>query len=165
MSEVIDSKEELKERRGRMLQVLCILSWIYIGLYFVFMLPGLFQGQSSSEEMAERKIAIIEMAEAFNLSKEQVQESVLIDERNNEHFYLDYSSSIVFCLIGFISVLQMWRLQKAGYWMYIVYSLAPIGISFYIKQGLDSAVTSAIMAVLFSGVFIILYGTQLKRME
>ncbi len=165
MSEVLDSKEELKERRGRMLQVLCILSWIYVGIVFVFNLLAFTNGQASPEEMENRQISLIDFYDGMGIDKETIKELMVIDERTNDNFYLNYSSKLVFCLIGFFAVLQMWKLQKTGFWVYIAYSIIPIGIMYYIMGDLPSTMQSVVWELVWAALFIGLYASQVKRME
>lgn len=165
MSEVLESKEEMKERRGKMLQVLCILSWVYIGIVFVFNLLAFTGGQASPEEMVNRQVSLIDFYDNMGIDTETVKELIAIDERTNENFYLNYSSKLIFCIIGFFAVLQMWKLQKMGYWVYIAYALIPIGIMFYILGDLPSTMQSVVWELIWSVLFIALYGMQLKRME
>lgn len=162
--EILESKEELKDRRGKVLQVLCILSWIYIGVVFIFNMLAFTGGQANPEEMENRQISLIDFYDGMGIDKDTIKELLVIDERTNENFYLNYSSKLVFCLIGFFAVLQMWKLQKMGYYVYIGYALVPIGILYYMMGDLPSTMQSIVWELIWAVLFIVLYGIQSKRM-
>ena len=168
MEELDTQIGDIKEQRGRMLMVLCVLSWIFIGLVFFMNLLAFTGGKASAEEMKERKIALIDLYTGIGFggenNTETIEELLFIDNQINENFYLHYSTKIVFCLIGFFAVLQMYRLQKMGFWAYIAYSLIPIGISYYILKDSATIGQSITWDLIMSGIFIALYASQVKRM-
>ena len=163
-AEVLESKEEMKEKRGRMLQVLCILSWIFIGSAFLYNITLFTGGQASREEMDNQIITLIEFSESFGLDDATIKDVVATADLTNDNFYLHYSSKLVFAIIGFFAVFQMWKLQKTGFWVYIAYSLIPIGITYYILGEVPSTIQNVVWDLIMAGLFIVLYGSQLKRM-
>lgn len=168
MEDFIDEVTDIKEKRGRMLAVLCVLSWIFIGLVFFMNLLAFTGGKASAEEMKERKIALIDLYTGIGFggenNAETIEELIFIDNQINENFYLHYSTKIVFCLIGFFAVLQMYRLQKMGFWAYIAYSLIPIGVGYYILKDSATIGQSITWDLIMAGIFIALYASQVKRM-
>ena len=126
---------------------------------------GFLNGQADVEEMKSQKVLTIKMYESLGMDKASLEDTLLILDKTNEHFYLNYSTSIVFGIIGFFAVLQIYRLQKMGFWMYIAYSLIPIAVSFYILEGVESRMSSMTISLFVSSVFIALYASQLKRLS
>ena len=164
-SELDLTKEEMKEKRGRMLTVLCVLSWIFIGITFFANIMGVMKGQASVEELNEQKILLVETYDNFGLNQGNIEDTLLALDKTNEHFYLNYSTSIIFGLIGFFAVFQMYKLQKMGFWMYIAYSIIPMGVTFYILEGVEGRIGGLAISFVISAIFIGLYASQLKRLE
>lgn len=168
MSDLLDDKAILDEKRGTTLKVLAILSWIAMGWSTLGLLLSLAGGPSSPEELAEEEETILaaftpEMIEM--VGKDYLVETINILEISNEMFYSLNGINASILIIGFYGVFSMYNLKKKGYYFYIVYSIAPIvvslaffGTGFYITLG---AVLTGIIAVTFC----ILYGAQLKRMS
>jgi hypothetical protein len=167
MDELDNLMEDDKTRRGKTLPVLCILSWVMIGLTVLGVSFSLIRGPYSEEEMLEQQLAVYEvvnddMPEFYN---EMMLSSLTILERTNEKFYLMNSLNVVSVVVGFFSVLLMYRLKRVGYWLYLLYSAIPICISIYFFGDIKSTMTMLVYSSIFSLTFIILYGVQLKRMS
>jgi len=167
MDELDNIGQDDKSKRGKTLPVLCILSWVMIGLTVLGVSFSIIRGPYSEAEMLEQKLAVMtsvneDMPEFFN---EMMLNSLTILERTNEQFYLMNSLNVISVLVGFFAVLFMYRLKRMGYWLYILYSAIPICISIYFFGDIKSTMTMLMYSSVFTLTFIILYGVQLKRMS
>lgn len=167
MDELDNIEQDEKGKRGKTLPVLCILSWVMIGLTVLGVSFSLIRGPYSEEEMLEQKLAVMtsvneDMPEFFN---DMMLNSLVILERTNEKFYLLNGLNVISVLIGFFAVLMMYRLKKIGYWLYVLYCAIPICISIYFFGDIKSTMTVLMYSSIFTLTFLILYGVQLKRMS
>jgi hypothetical protein len=129
--------------RPTFLTVLCVLSWIAQGLgIFGLLTLTIFAGVGS----------------AALGSLEGVDGVAVASEMGSIWLYLGLGIAMV--IVGFIGVLKMWKLQKQGFFLYVGASVAGIIIDLTL-----SGVGLNMMSILFSALFIVLYGLNLKHME
>lgn len=73
---------------------------------------------------------------------------------------------IVACILCIIGAVQMRKLKKTGFYIYLIGEVLPIIVSFiFIGAVAYSGVFQVIGTFLFPGLFIILYATQLKHLK
>lgn len=63
-------------------------------------------------------------------------------------------------ILSLIGVIKMWKLQKSGFMMYVVAAVGAIAMSV-----VYSGVSASIVGIIISGVFILLYGLNLKHLK
>ncbi|MEX1000870.1 MAG: hypothetical protein WDZ35_02015 [Crocinitomicaceae bacterium] len=167
MEELVDAQQEEKNNRGGMLTALCVLSWIYIGLAFISIIFSLVEGKSTAAELEDRKYEMLStIDESTPVSVQQMMVNMIDTmEKQNDYFWLFKGIDFFAVVIGFFAVFMMYKLRKTGYWLYLVYSIFPLLIHYFILG--ESKLYNMILLVLglFSVLFIILYGVQLKRMR
>ena len=61
MDELLDEKQELKNKRGKTLPVLCVLSWIAIGLSFLSIGNQVRTGRSSADELRQEQYELLKI--------------------------------------------------------------------------------------------------------
>lgn len=168
MSESLDENLSLNEKRGGALKVYAILSWIYIGITAIGLLMSMVSGPMDAEELEQSKVIILE-----SLDEETVQlvgtdflkEMIERLEVANEKHYLILGFNFAVVVLGFYGVLQMFQLKKNGYYFYLAYSILPAILEFVHFGNGVLVVFNALFGLLVSGVFCLLYGLQLKRMQ
>lgn len=167
MEELIDQKQAMKNKRGKTLQVLCILSWIAIGWSFISIAWQAFEGPLTEEQMEEEKYeALSQISEdSPQFAIKLVEESIELGEVFNENFWPLLSINLLIVLVGFAAVFMMYRLRRAGFYVYILYSLMPLGVSMTYFSGFSITVWGLVLSGLISTLFIILYGAQLNKMS
>lgn len=168
MSELLDENGMLKERRGQTLKVLAILSWIWMGLSVLGVIIATVNGQLSPEELEDEKVALLstmtpEMIEIMGES--YVTDTIRVLEISNTYFYTLQGLNAANLVLGFYGVFLMFNLKKRGYYFYLAYSIVPLIISFGFFGGGFIIAFGATLAAVFSLLFCILYGVQLKRMS
>ncbi|MCB9222879.1 MAG: hypothetical protein H6582_01775 [Crocinitomicaceae bacterium] len=165
--ELYDENLSMKEKRGKTLPVLVVLSFIYIAFSFGSILIQMVNGPMSDEEIEQQEY---EMLQAYNdetpaFAKKVMEESIEMLEKTQESFWLMNGLSVVTFVVGFFAVYLMFKLKKVGYYMYIAYSLIPLIMSFALFSGYTIALLGIAFGAAISILFIILYGVQLKRMS
>lgn len=168
MSDLLDESTTLREKRGTTVMVLCILSWVWLGLSTLGFLVTVTQGPATPEEMVAEKLVIMQAATPEVIAvfgEEFITDQVVLLEIANEYFYSLRGIDAVTLVLGFYAVWLMFNLKKKGYYFYLAYSLLPI-ITIPIFYGMGGLmVLSMLMIAVLSAVFCILYGVQLKRMS
>lgn len=168
MSDLLDNSETMKEKRGKTLRVLAILSLVSLAMNALGLIFTLLSGPATTEEMEEQKVALLTIITPEILEivgEDYLTDTIQILEVSNDLFFSLNGINACILLLGAYGVYLMYALRKQGYYFYLIYSFAPIvvslaffGTGFYIVLG---AIFTAIVAV----VFCILYGFQLKRMS
>jgi hypothetical protein len=167
MSELLDEKSLMNEKRGATIKVLAILSWVWIGLGTLMTLPGIFTGPMTPEQLEDAKVEILSMVTPESqkiLGPDFMKENIAILERTNELHYSIMGLNISSYILGFYAVFLMYNLKKKGFYLYVVYSLIPvISPLLFFEPGPIRSMTIGVWLFLAS-IFCILYGVQTKRM-
>jgi len=143
-----------------MLNVLTILTFIGCGLGYILTVWGHFS--NTTEKLAQLQEQRSKMddggfgAKMLDTSIQMMQISI-----DNKNLLLIVNLvCVTLCLVG---ALQMRKLKKPGYYLYVAGELAPV----VLLAGLVGSLTgfNMIFSAALSLLFVILYGTQLKYME
>lgn len=168
MSELLDEKSLMNEKRGGTLKVLAILSWVWIGLVTLLTLPGVFSGPMTPEELENAKVELLTMVTPESqavLGPDFMAENLAILERTNELHYSILGLNISSYILGFYAVFLMYNLKKKGFYLYILYSIIPaISPLLFFEAGPIRSMTIGVWLFLAT-IFCILYGVQTKRMS
>lgn len=162
-----------QKKRPTFLTVICILSFIGCALAF---LAGIYNIiQNTPEHRAES----IEKIRTLNPAMADQMEENMIAMQESAYGQVAPYLSFVYLLISFLGVLMMWKLNKKGFYIYLVGELLP-----YVFMLIFSKETMAMMSggagggfmqtvfmvtitlmVLFDIAFIVMYGMNLKHMK
>ncbi len=159
-----------EEKRPTFLTVLCILTFINIGINMLTLLFQLAVGPSSEEEvLAER----VELTKATSQLEDagmdgfagMMDQLMAMTAEIQESFYLAMIVSLVTYLIGLFGALKMFQGQKIGFHLYIIYSLLAVGgVYLYISpQNIPSI--SIIFGLILSGIFVFMYSRNLSWLK
>ncbi|UKN01803.1 hypothetical protein K6119_18945 [Paracrocinitomix mangrovi] len=165
--DLYDESLSVKEKRGTALLVYAILSWVWIGIMLLIQLPNMFGGKMSAEEFNEYKYTALkpineDTPEVFiNIIKQSIE----MAEIQNENFWMISLVSLLHLVIGFLAVFMMFKLKKNGYYLYILYTLVPIILTLLMYPMNTLSLFAIIWNAVIGGVFVLLYGLQLKRMS
>lgn len=159
-----------EEKRPTFLVVLCILTFINTGLNILTSLVQLISGPTSEEQLLQEKVELTKAAnemkdtgmDALANMMEQLQ-AMTADIQAN--FYIAMTVALVAPLIGLFGALKMWKGEKLGFHLYIIYNLIAVGgIYLYVSpQNIPSL--SIIFGLLLSGIFIFMYSRNLHWMK
>jgi hypothetical protein len=152
--------EQKKELPG-MLNVLTILTFIGCGLSYIGTLWGFYQSTNYENEKAELE-ELRDKSGDNEFANKMMDASLEMLEKNYENRYILLLSGLLFTTLCLVGALQMRKLKKSGYMIYLVGELTPviltaILIGFSLVGGITTLIT-AIVAILF----VVLYSTQRK---
>jgi hypothetical protein len=150
----------ISKKRPEFLTVLCIISFVGIGIAILGALIGLLMSSSGHSMM-------------FMHQNNPVFGNII--ENPDDYMKMSQINSIIaliaaiVCLAG---VLMMWNLKKSGYFIYIVGEIVPpiATISLSGQSGLSEVFASLYILILALGfivpiAFIVMYGVNLKHMN
>ncbi len=156
-----DLFDQPKQGLPGMLNVLTILTFIGCGISYIGLIWGFFQSSNYEKQVAEMEEMQDKVGDS-ELGSKMMQGSLELLEKNYENRYIILLSGLVFTTFCLLGALQMRKLKKSGYLLYVIGELAPLIITAVI---LGFSLMGG-MAILFSGivaiVFVILYSTQRK---
>jgi len=149
-------QEVEKQERPTFLTVLCILSYIGVGIAVISSLIALTAGKAGSMFMnAAKDVEGIENAPGMETASKGLQYATTIS-----------AISLISALVVLVGVIMMWKLKKTGFWIYIVGEIAPV-IASFLLIGLSGFFggAMAMIGLIFPVLFIILYGLNVKYMS
>ncbi len=166
----INEPQEKPSKRPVLLTILCILSFIVVGFGLLGVLLSLAGGKPSAEVIENGYNKTMQLASdnrdqglVFMASVlEQMAEVTTYQQHN---YWLVLLVNAVTSGTGFAGVFMMFRGRRLGFHLYIIYSLLSFGGVFLIMPPHSDLFTSAIMSLVFSAVFVLLYGLNLKWMN
>ena len=93
-----------------------------------------------------------------------LENSIQILEKSYEHRHLIFAGGLLFTTLCLIGAMQMRKLKKSGFNLYLVGELAPVIMTVAIfGTGFVSNISIAVTAF-FALLFVILYATQRKHL-
>lgn len=165
--------QEIEEFQGEtklptFLKVLCILSFIYIGINLFTGIKGLISGPLSEIELNK----MVEVSNSFlpnGLNKIQKAEAAEMMYQKlkikNDKTYLDSTVTLWIYSLGFFGVLKMFKKrQKGGYYLYLVYSALSVFSIFLIYPSSLITLEDIGMLFLISSIMVALYTVNLKHL-
>ena len=141
-------------KRPTFLTVLCILSFVGIGIGIISEIYSLLTFSKT-----------IEMMNQYKGMMGGTSMGGMIDslETWGQTLYVIEIVANAICLVG---VFMMWKLNKAGYFIYIVGEIAPAAASFALMGGYGMLGAIAMtMGLIIPAAFLIMYGLNLKNMK
>ncbi len=141
-----------------MLNVLTILTIIGCVFYYLSAIWGFFSAGMYREQMAEMENMDMEDSPMGGLLKGSVE----MMEKTYEYRYILLVSGLLFTTLCLIGALQMRKLKKSGYLLYVIGELAPILVSAFIMGFSILGGFGIIMGAAIPVLFVILYTTQRK---
>jgi hypothetical protein len=148
-----------KEMPG-MLNTLTILTFIGCGLGYIMSVWGYIQ--STPEKLAQAQEQRAKMEDG-SFGAKMLDSSIQMGQINLDNKNLLLIVNLVCITLCLVGALQMRKLKKPGYYLYVAGELAPV----VLMAGLVGSLTgfSMIFSAAFALLFVILYATQLKYME
>tara|TARA_B110000046_G_scaffold32077_1_gene34220 strand:- start:375 stop:848 length:474 start_codon:yes stop_codon:yes gene_type:complete len=148
------------------LTALCILSWVWMAFSLLSVVTELNTGRLTEADIREQKIVILESQtpETIEMMPWVVEESIEMLYISRDNFSTMMIINFVALIFGLIGVFLMFQLRKIGFYMYIGYSIISIAYWLYYFSGMTFGWIIISTTAIFSALFIILYGTQLKKM-
>lgn len=159
-------------KRPVFLNILLILSALYIASGFFGTTQALINGPLSEEQLEEQ---VSELYSSVNTLVESGIDDefassveIMVDNSiylNNEAFYSSNILTLISFIIGAMAIFMMYKLNKMGFHLYVIYSLMPI-ITMYALVPMHLILPmSVVLLVILGALFSILYGIHLKYMK
>ena len=140
-----DPVQEQKPERSRLLVILCSLTFLGSGINFISsILIALFYDQ------------FVVIAEAMSKSFNFPGLEMFLDGKP-----LFFTLSAFIYIGSFVGAALMWKLKKAGFHVYTISQILLILLPMYIFH----LPAPSMLEIIFSGIFIILYSSNLKYMS
>jgi hypothetical protein len=165
--------QEVEEFQGEkkapvFLKVLCILSFIYIGIILLPAIFGLFSGPMSETDLNESFQQISSLVPNSMSKKEKEKVLELAYEKQkvmNDKYYLNATVNIWVYSLGFFGVFKMYKKrQRSGYYLYLAYSILSV-VALYLVLPIKLISTEEITTlILWSGFMVSLYTMNLKHL-
>ena len=157
----------MTENRSTTLKVLCILSWVYIGLSMISTTFEMAKGPVTPDIIEEQKSQMLEMYTEDQIEQMggMLDDIFVFMEVSNEQFYAINTIGILTLLLGLLAVIMMFKMNRAGYYLYLTYTIAPIASAVYFFPGNFMSWVLIVFSLFFGALFAILYGLQLKTMK
>lgn len=160
-----------REKRPVLLTVLAILSFIYIGWSMLSHLLSLAKGPMNEEQLEQSKVEITKNinqargSEGMEWLEDLMRSAINMIESTNIHHTTYILTGILILVIGLAGVVFMMRGRKLGFHVYIIYSfLASVQIYLFVAPSILSN-AMVIFGLFVSGIFVLLYGLNLKWMR
>jgi len=168
--QIAETNSAPRGKRPTFLTVICILSFISIGLGILDNSYGLITGPSSKKELKEAMAFHDSQMEKLKaqgmdsweptMNKMKVLTKVL-----NQKFYPYIALSMLIYAIGLAGVIQMFRGLKIGFHLYIIYSILSVCDYYFFLSPSTIPTFIIIWSAIFSGIFIAMYAANLKWMR
>lgn len=162
--------EQERSKRPVFLLVLCILSFIWLGIAVFGGLGGLMTGPLSAEEMGQSISGFDQTIE--DLKRDGMQSWVPTFEKframtiqANKKFYAIQLTNLLIYAIGIFGVIKMFQGQKIGFHLYIIYSLLSVSQWYFFISPSDIPTIAVVLNLIFSGAFVSMYAANLKWMR
>jgi|GEM_PF-196814 len=144
-----------------MLNTLTILTFIGCGLAYISSIYSFFTSADIDKQLADLEEAQEKMSDN-ELAAEMMQGSMDMLQKTYDYRYILLLSGILFTTLCLIGAMQMRKLKKSGYTLYVIGEIAPVILTaallgFSLLGGITMALSGLIAIV-----FIILYTTQRK---
>ncbi|MNJ85646.1 hypothetical protein D3C87_31210 [compost metagenome] len=166
----INEPQEEPVKRPVLLTVLCILSFIVVGFGLLGVLLSLAGGEPTPETIEKSYNQMMQTAsdnrdQNLVFVADMFEQMAEVTSYQQNNYWLVLLVNAVTSGTGFAGVLMMFKGRKLGFHLYIIYSLLSFGGIFLIMPPHIDPLSSAIMSLIFSGVFVFLYALNLKWMN
>ena len=147
--------------RPSFITVLCILSFVGIGIYLIADLSSYFT-YSAKENQDILNTLKSDGGQDLNPAMNDMMGALgLVDYEKQATYSLISALLNIPILIG---VLFMWKQRKVGFWIYTIFETSQAIIPFVMGLGLITLVKSMIV-LMFAIIFIVLYAINLKHLK
>jgi hypothetical protein len=143
-------------KRPQFITVLCILTWVGCGIGLIMSIVG-WMGARAAGAMMDVAGSMADAQGMENMPG--MQEAMNALKYANILLIIGVVGTLL-CLFGSI---QMWKLKKTGFYIYVVGELAPAIATMVLMGGMAGAM--GIVGLIVPILFVVLYGMNLKHMN
>ncbi|HBX53110.1 MAG: hypothetical protein A2275_07625 [Bacteroidetes bacterium RIFOXYA12_FULL_35_11] len=151
------------KKMPQFLKVLCILSFIGVGLAIISSIMGYFTAKAAGAMAQGFADLGTQMSEGqaggeINTAMEQVNATL-------KYAGINAAIGVIASLICLIGVIMMWKLKKTGFYIYVIGEIAPVIAGAVLLGGTFFGGMAIAMSLIVPIAFIIMYGLNLKHMS
>ena len=156
----------MEKARPNGLTALCILSWIWMAIALLSVFSEINTGRLTEADIRAQKIVLLESQteETLEFNSWMVNDTIEMLYISSNNFTTMVVINLAAILLGLAGVFFMFQLRKLGYHLYIIYSILSVSYWVYYFHGLTFGWIFIGFSAVFAILFVILYGTQLKKM-
>lgn len=157
-------------KRPTFLTVLCILTFINLGISLISIPFTLVSGPQSTEQMALTNAELLEGTEELRATgmsslADMMEQIGRMTSSLNENHYAVMWMTLFNVLIGLAGAVMMWKGRKLGFHLYIIYNILATAYLYMFVSPADIPTLVIVINLLFSGLFIFMYSRNLKWMK
>jgi len=168
--EVLEEQKNQQKKRPVFLLVLCILTFVYSGIYFITELILLLVGQQTPKQMKMIVRAYAQLASDMRKAGssfggevyDQVADQVV--QINNNHFAY-HGMTVFFVGLGIIGAAIMLKRMKLGFHFYVIYSLVVTAIPYLFVTSDAIPLAGTIFNLFISALFVFMYSRNLHWLK
>jgi len=167
-----DNNPNEATKRPTFLNILLVLSALYILSGFFGATQALISGPLSPEQLEDQTSQLYGTisgmveddtdGEFANTVDVMVENSIFL---NNEAFYSSNILNLVTFIVGGMAIFMMFKLNKIGFHLYVIYSLLPVVTTYAIVPMSLILPMTIVMLVILGAIFSVMYGLHLKYMK
>ncbi|MEY4002560.1 MAG: hypothetical protein RIT07_602 [Bacteroidota bacterium] len=147
------------------INVLTILTFIGCSIAFISAIWSLYSSGKSMDQIAQMQEQVDQMGETSETAANMMLQSIEMVKTQYDNRYLLFIVNLLatgLCLFGAI---EMRKMRKNGFYLWLTGELLPILITVAIIGFNLMGGIVLVASLLFAGVFIVLYGLQVKHMH
>lgn len=156
-------QDEHPKKLPGMLNVLTILTFIGSGLAYLGSIWQLVSNNDPDKQTEKIREAMDKMS-SDSLFYKWMEGSVEVIRKSYDNRYFLLITTLLFTTLCLIGALRMRKLQKSGYFLYLVGELAPLVVIVALFGTGFAAMVQLGIGGIFAILFVILYSTQLKHL-
>lgn len=165
--ETNQTNEVLSEYRPKslpgMLNVLTILTFIGCAFGYISAIWGMV-GSADPEKQTEKMREQMDKMDSNSFWYKWMEGSIETLQKTHDNRYLILITSLIFVTLCLIGAIKMRKLQKSGYFYYLIGELAPLVLMAGLIGSSFAAMIQLSFGAFFALLFVILYSTQLKHL-
>jgi hypothetical protein len=150
------------------LNVLTILTFIGCGLGYIFYSIAFFTSKDYDTQHAKLIDAQEKIGDS-GFARKMIDKGLEAMEKNQDYInkayeyrYIIFACGLIFISLCLFGALQMRKLKKTGFYIYVIGEIAPVVIAFFLLGWNSSQMFQMILSLIIPVVFITLYSTQRK---
>ncbi len=149
-------------KRPTFITVLCILTWVGCGIGLIMNVLAFLAAKAASAFVGVANDMATAAADGMTA---EGNAAVAAMNSSMTNIYIWLAGGIVGILLCLFGSIQMWKLKKMGFYIYVVGQVVGIAVPFIFPIAGTTGMGSMMMMLVFPIIFIVLYGINLKHMK
>lgn len=163
MEETTNNTGAEASKRPTFLTVLCILTWVGCGISIIMGFLGFLAAKAASAFVGAATDMAAAATDGMTAEGEAAVKAMNSGMTNIYIYIIGVVVAALLCLFGSI---QMWKLKKTGFFIYVAGQVIGLAIPFIFPiGGTSSGMMSGAVGMIFPVLFIVLYGLNLKHLK